>query len=242
KAEALVRADQLVGTERVEAVSLEPGIWRLTAHGLGGHASAPAGTVNAVGVLVEYPLEKQVCHGDEAAFLRLLSRLHGAPDGSALGVAADDGLFQPLTIIGSVVGIEDGRLFQVFDCRYPGTMSGDRLASLLKQQAGDLAEIAIDADKPPFYMPLDNPAVQVCIGAYNDITGEQARPYTIGGGTYAREFPNAVSFGPEHPERPQPAFAGPIHGVDEAASKAFFLEALQVYILALLRLEELDFS
>ena len=90
-------------------------------------------------------------------------------------------------------------------------------------------------------MALDNPAVQVCINAYNDVTGENAKPYTIGGGTYARDFPNAVSFGPEHPERPQPDFAGPIHGVDEAASIDFLMEALKVYILALIELEKLDF-
>ena len=83
--------------------------------------------------------------------------------------------------------------------------------------------------------------MQVCINAYNDVTGENAKPYTIGGGTYARDFPNAVSFGPEHPERPQLEFAGPIHGVDEAASIDFLMEALKVYILALIELEKLDF-
>ena len=89
-------------------------------------------------------------------------------------------------------------------------------------------------------MELDNPAVQACIGAYNQMTGENAEPYTIGGGTYARHFPNAVSFGPEHPERPAPDFAGPIHGVDEAESMEFFMEAMKVYILALLELEKLE--
>ena len=64
---------------------------------------------------------------------------------------------------------------------------------------------------------------------------------TIGGGTYARHFSNAVAFGPEHPERPCPEFCGPIHGVDEAARLSDFLEALKIYIVSLLRLETLDF-
>ena len=101
--------------------------------------------------------------------------------------------------------------------------------------------MACDREAPPFYMSLDKPEVQVCINAYNSITGENAVPYTIGGGTYARDFPNAVSFGPEHPERPAPDFAGPIHGVDEAASREWLLEALKVYILALIDLQKLDF-
>jgi len=90
-------------------------------------------------------------------------------------------------------------------------------------------------------MELDNPAVQVCINAYNEVTGENAKPYTIGGGTYARHFPNAVSFGPEHADREQPDFAGPIHGADEAANEQWFAEALKVYILALIDLEKLEF-
>lgn len=242
KAEALVKADRLSSTERVTAEETGQGLWKLTANGVGGHASAPAGTVNAVGLLVEYLLENQVGDEREERFLRLLSRLHAASDGSAVGAAASDSVFEPLTIVGTVIGIEEGRLYQVFDCRYPTTMSAENLRTILLQQAEGAAQVVIDSDKTPFYMPLDNPAVQVCIDAYNAITGEQAVPYTIGGGTYARMFPNAVSFGPEHPERPQPDFAGPIHGVDEAAGKAYFLEALQVYILALLELEKLDFQ
>ncbi len=241
EASALVKAENLASTDRVLAEETEQGLWRLTARGLGGHASLPEGTVNAGGVLIAYLMENRVGDERERAFLQLLSRLHSAADGSGLGVAADDGLFEPLTIVGTMLSLENGRLCQVFDCRYPTGMSGEKLAALLAQEAGDLAEIAMDQDKAPFYMSVDNPAVKVCIDAYNDVTGEQAKPYTIGGGTYARCFPNAVAFGPEHPERPAPAFAGPIHGVDEAACKADFLEALKIYILALLELEKLPF-
>ena len=241
KAEALVRAEILRPEEGVDAEQVEPGLWKVTAHGVGGHASLPAGTVNAIGVLVNFLLAHRVGSPEEERFLRLLAQLHQNTDGSALGIEASDGLFQPLTIVGGVIGIEDGRIFQTVDSRYPTTTSGEQIAAALRQRAGELAEVIVDGDKEPFYMSLDNPAVQACIGAYNAITGENAEPYTIGGGTYARRFPNAVSFGPEHPERPQPDFAGPIHGAEEAASIDSFLEALKVYILALLELEKLDF-
>ncbi len=241
KAEATVRAEKLENAERISVRELEPGLWRVSASGLGGHASLPKGTVNAIGVLVDYLLEKDVCEGEEREMLLFLQRLHSAWDGSGLGVQADDGLFEPLTIIGGVIGLEDGKIVQSLDSRYPTNTSGEKIAAAIGALAGDLASVTVDVDAPPFYMSLDNPAVQVCIKAYNDVTGENARPYTIGGGTYARDFPNAVSFGPEHPERPVPDFAGPIHGVDEAASKAFLTEALQVYILALIELEKLEF-
>ena len=241
KAEATVKAARLESAERVTVKELEPGLWHVSAEGLGGHASLPKGTVNAIGVLVDYLLANGVGDENEKRMLTLLQRLHSAWDGSGLGVQADDGLFEPLTIIGGVIGLEGGKLVQTLDSRYPTNTSGEKIAAGIRALAGDLAEVTVDRDAAPFYMSLDNPAVQVCINAYNDVTGENAKPYTIGGGTYARDFPNAVSFGPEHPERPAPAFAGPIHGVDEAASKAWLLEALQVYILALIELEKLDF-
>lgn len=239
-ARATVLAEELPSTERVEAREVEKGVWQLSASGISGHASLPEGTVNAIGVLVSYILEHHIVSGEEERFFQLLERLHASYDGSTLGVAASDGRFQPLTIVGGVIGVENGHIFQAVDSRYPTTTSGAKIAAAIQALAGDLVRVSVDSDTPPFYMELDNPAVQACIGAYNQMTGESAEPYTIGGGTYARHFPNAVSFGPEHPERPAPDFAGPIHGVDEAASMEFFMEALKVYILALLELEALE--
>ena len=93
----------------------------------------------------------------------------------------------------------------------------------------------------PFYIEADSPAIQACINTYNEVTGEDAKPFTMGGGTYARHFPYAVSFGPEHVDLPLPEFGGPMHGANEAAPIDKLLEAVKIYILALLRLEEIDF-
>ena len=241
KAEALVKAAQLRSAGRVTAEPAGEGLWKLTAEGVAGHASMPAGTVNAIGVLVDYLLENKVCSGDEEKLLELLAALHRHTDGSGLGVQADDGLFQPLTIVGGLIGVDDGVLSQPLDSRYPTNTSGAQIAAGIREKAGDLAEVTLERDAAPFYMPLDNPAIQACIGAYNAVTGENAEPFTIGGGTYARDFPNAVSFGPEHFDRPVPDFVGPIHGADEGACLEWLLEALKVYILALIELEKLDF-
>lgn len=241
KASATVKAHDLRSTERVEAMEKESGVWELRAHGIGGHASIPEGTINAIGLLVDYMLENDVLKGEEKALFEFFALMHRASDGSLLGIDAKDEAFDPLTVVGGVIGVENGRIFQTVDSRYPTTTDGKRIAAKIQAHAGSLAEVITDSDSVPFYMSLDNPAVQVCINAYNTVTGENAKPYTIGGGTYARMFPNAVSFGPEHPERPQPDFAGPIHGADEAASIDFFMEALKVYILALIELEKLEF-
>ena len=239
-AEAWVEAEKLSSTERVTAEK-EGDLWHLTARGIGGHASAPEGTVNAIGVLVDYILEQGILSGAEEDFFYGLQRLHSDPYGVNLGLDTEDMIFTPLTIVGGVIGMEEGHVFQTVDCRYPTTSSGQDIVAQLTGNWGELAQVHVLSDDKPFYMALDNPAVQVCVDTYNAVTGEQAQPYTIGGGTYARHFPNAVSFGPEHPERPAPDFAGPIHGVDEAANIDWLMEALQIYILALIELEKLDY-
>ena len=242
KARCLVRSTAVLSaTENVSADKVGENLWKLTAQGVGGHASRPAGTVNALELLVNYLLERKIGSDEEREFLKLLSRFNSASDGSAVGVAADDGCFEPLTIVGTQAGIEGEKLYQVFDCRYPTGMSGEKLRAKLSEEAGGVAEVLIDGDKAPFYIKTDSPVLQACLRAYRDVTGEMdAQPYTIGGGTYARLFPFAVAFGPEHHERPMPDFVGPIHGADEGASVPYLLEALKIYITALLELEKLE--
>jgi succinyl-diaminopimelate desuccinylase len=242
KAEAWVRADELHSTDSVEAVK-DGDTWHLTAHGIGGHASMPQGTRNGIAVLVDYILDNNVLTGAEKAFFEGLQRLHSDTNGEGICAQAEDmeDAFTPLTIIGGVIGMEDGHVFQTIDCRYPNGTNAEDISEKLQFNWGELADVYALSDSVPFYMGLDNPAVQACLNTYNAVTGENAEPYTIGGGTYARHFPNAVSFGPEHPERPAPDFAGPIHGVDEAANIEWLMEALKVYIMALLELEKLDY-
>ncbi len=241
KAEAWIRAERVEAAPNLSVEQTEDGLWHLTASGIGGHASLPEGTLNAIGVLARAILDQNLAGEQEAAFLRVVSLLCEYPDGSGLGVQADDGLFRPLTIVGSVLAVKDGHMVQTYDSRYPTNTSGEQIAALIRERFGDVLTVETGRSAPPFYMSVDKPEVQACIRAYNEVTGENAEPYTIGGGTYARDFPNAVSFGPEHPERPMPAFAGPIHGVDEAACRAWLLEALKVYIYALLELQKIDF-
>jgi len=240
KCEAWLKCDKLENANGVK-VEKQNDLWHITAVGVGGHASMPEGTVNAIGMMAHYLLDSGVLNDEEKAYFEKTCALYDDPTGAKFGVAADDGQFTPLTIVGGIITMENGRIVQTYDSRYPTNTDGAKIACKLSSFFEDSADVQIEKDVVPFYMSLDNPAVQVCVNAYNAVTGENAKPFTIGGGTYARDFPNAVSFGPEHPERSAPQWAGPIHGVDEAACKDFLLEALKVYIIALLELEKLDF-
>ena len=212
-------------------------------HGWGksGHAAMPQGTVNAIGLLVDCLLQNDIGTEQEKAYLRVLHALHAATDGSGVGIAADDGLFDPLTIIGGTIELRGGVLRQSFDCRYPTNTDPEKMTAALQAVCGTAATLENLSSRVPFYIDAESPAIQTLIGTYNEVTGEHKTPFTMGGGTYARHFPYAVSFGPEHTDLPLPDFAGPMHGANEGAPFDKMIEALKIYILALLRLQEIDF-
>lgn len=242
RASALVETD-ITKLKNAPNITLEPegnGV-RIRGWGKSGHAAMPEGTVNAISLIVNCLLKSGVCTPQEEAYLNVLHTLHADTDGSALGIAADDGLFDPLTIIGGTIEMADGVIRQSFDCRYPTNTDPEKMTAAIRKVCGGAATLENVSSRVPFYIDADSPAIQTLINTYNDVTGEGKKPFTMGGGTYARHFPYAVSFGPEHAELPIPEFGGPMHGANESAPIDKLLEALKIYILALLRLEEIDF-
>lgn len=242
RASALIRAE-LAALPAVEGITLEQeaGGVRVRGWGKSGHAAMPQGTVNAIGLVVDYLLANGIGSEAERAFLQLLHKLHSAWDGTGLGIQANDGLFDPLTVVGGVIRMENGALRQTVDCRFPTSTNGSVLEAALRKAAGDAGVVCMDHVNEPFYIGVDAAPIQALMEAYCQVTGEEAKPFTMGGGTYARHFPLAVSFGPENSNAVLPDFAGPMHGANEGAKFEHLLAALKIYILALLKLEELEY-
>ena len=78
------------------------------------------------------------------------------------------------------------------------------------------------------------------MNAYRSVTDSDKKPFTMGGGTYARHFANAVSFGPDD-DAEKPDFVGSMHGANEGVNTEFMLSALKIYILAMAGLMDLTF-
>lgn len=241
RATCLVKGDisKLASRDGI-TVEEDNGLIRIEAYGKGGHASMPEGTVNAIGLIVDYLLDYNLCSDSEREYLEYLQKLHHATDGSGVGIAAEDDVFTPLTIIGGVIHMENGRLYQNVDSRYPTSTNAEKIAQGLQNAACGCASVESVHDSVPFYCDPNRPSVQALINTYNDVTGKNGKPFTIGGGTYARHFPVAVSFGPEDHSITLPDFAGPIHGANEGAQIDQLMESLKIYILSLIRLQEVE--
>ena len=227
--------------DRLQIEAVEPGRARITAHGIGGHASMPEGTLNAIKLVLDYLREAGVCTGAEARVLELLSVIHADTAGEALGIAAENEAFGPLTCNGGTIEVKDGRIQQTIDVRLPNCVDLGELEATCRAVAERFgAELAVDHAVEAFYTPADSPAVSALIDVYNEVTGENATPFAMGGGTYARRFARAVSFGPEVHGFELPEWGGPMHGPNEVASEALLRQALKIYILAILRLNNLS--
>lgn len=243
RASALVKAD-IFKLSPVEGITLEAeadGLVRVRGWGRAGHAAMPQGTVNAIGLVVNYLLDNEIGNAQETAYLQAVRKLHASTAGAGLGIACQDEPFGKLTIIGGRMFMQDGRMVQTFDSRYPTTTDGETLVKAITAAVAGGAELKDYSNNKPFHISADAPAILACIDTYNEVTGENAKPFTMGGGTYARHFPLAVSFGPEKEGLELPEFGGPMHGANEAVPFAALLESLKIYILTLLRLQEIEF-
>ena len=127
EATAVVRADAstLPPADRIDVEPAGEGLARLTAHGIGAHASTPQGSINAIGLLVDYLLQNELCSAGEKDFLQFERLVFGSTDGSTLGIACQDEYFDPLTCIGGTIATKDGHFEQTLDSRYPTNITGE---------------------------------------------------------------------------------------------------------------------
>ncbi len=234
--------EQLPIQENIELTKLDNGDILITATGKGGHASMPEGTVNAIGVLANYLLLCNICSAEEKEFLNFLSVLHSDTSGGNYKINAQDDIFTPLTCVGGTIDFINNKLVQTIDIRYPTSITRDELFEKLSAFSTKYcATHTCTSYKQPFVTGADTPMVKVLSSAYSTVMGEDKKPYSMGGGTYARCFKSAVSFGIEEPCEQTPSWVGTIHGANEGVSIELLKKSLKIFILGVAELMNLEF-
>lgn len=233
--------------DRITLEDAGEGCTRIFAQGIGGHASLPEGTINAIALVAGYLHEVMDVKPDlfdpaERSYLDLLSVVHDGTAGEGLGIAAESDAFGALTCNAGTIEVADGHILQTIDVRYPDSTTSDEMTMICGAHASRFgAEFIAGRAKEPFSVSADSPAVRALLDTYREVTGKPAEPFSMGGGTYARNFKSAVSFGPEDNQLVLPDWAGAMHGPNEAAKESLLREALKMYIMAILQLMELDY-
>ena len=91
RASALVRTD-ISKLKNAPNITLEPegdGV-RIRGWGKSGHAAMPQGTVNAIGLVVNYLLDNGLCNETERTYLEAVRKLHASTAGEGLGINCAD--------------------------------------------------------------------------------------------------------------------------------------------------------
>jgi succinyl-diaminopimelate desuccinylase len=132
--------------------------------------------------------------------LKLASLFKSETDGMSLGVACEDDVSGALTCNLAAISLDGGVLSVKCDIRYPVKKRGDALIEMIRNTAAEIGwELEIARHSAPLYVEPESELVKVLLKSYADITKDPASPKSIGGGTYCKALPNAVSFGPLFP-------------------------------------------
>ncbi|MEC4272092.1 Sapep family Mn(2+)-dependent dipeptidase [Adlercreutzia sp. R25] len=244
RATALVRGDasKLPPAERLTIADAGDGLIRITAEGVNAHAAWPERGISAIKLIVDYLLENGLCNEQEREFLELDQKLVSYTDGSGVGIASADEYFGPLTVVGGTIHIVEGRLVQTMDSRWPTSITADEITAAmtkLTDAIGGTFENTLLM--VPFLVKPDDKEIQVLQDAFQYVTGDtEHKPFTIGGGTYAREFSKGASFGVNMPWIENPDWVGGEHGPDEGVSEELLKTSFRIYVLALYELMQLD--
>jgi succinyl-diaminopimelate desuccinylase len=160
-----------------------------------------------------------------AEFGRLYSQFN-AYNGAGLGLEMRDKESGALTLNPGKARFFEGEIILSVDIRHPISYNKDDITAILKEKiAGEVEQVFFHL---PLYVSPDNPLVAGLLKAYNDVTGQDALPVTIGGGTYARVLPLGVAFGPGLPGVPDT-----VHKADEHIEIEHFRLLTRIYYTAI---------
>lgn len=200
------------------------GGFRLSAEGISAHGSTPEKGENAIIKILYAVKSSSESLADYYDFFH-------QTNGEGLGIKMTDDTIGDLTLNLGKVSTENGRLLFYVDVRYPAPHTEEEIISLMRKALGAEAEISVKGRHLPLCVSPKSELVTSLLDAYNEVTGESARPISIGGATYARAFPNAVAFGPVFPGE-----ESRIHQKDECISIDALVKCAEIYRAALLKL------
>lgn len=208
---------------------LEEGNTVIRVTGVPAHASTPEKGKNAAKMLLAVLAGMGV--GGEA--VRLLVEAAGEGDeGASLGIAGCDAVSGKLTINLGLLSAQNGQLSVTFDCRYPVFFDDKTISATVQKRlapAGFVMEPTHASH--PHHVPESSELVRKLMDVYNGITGENAKPFAIGGGTYARHLKEGVAYGM--------LFPGDLeleHQANESIAIDSFVKAARIYAYAIVSL------
>ena len=156
----------------------------LRAEGKSAHGSTPQMGANALQALLRF---LSVGNNDCKKAYELLFD-------DVTGLKALEDETGKLTMSPDVAKFKNGVLEITTDIRFPATLPLEAVTEKLDAFG---VEYVINNYQPPLYNDPNGKLISTLTAVYNAVTGDNAKPIAIGGGTYARALKCGCAFGPE---------------------------------------------
>lgn len=217
---------------------------KITACGIASHAAHPEGSLNAIYMLAKAIAENSLCDEADVQWFEKIVEILSDYNGVGIGTAINDEVSGKITHISGLVKLVDHKPQLDINVRYPVTANSKEVLASIENHAKNLGiELVIGSHNEPCYVPADTPAIKALIESYQQVSGDDLETYTMGGGTYSKHVPNCVAYGPKFQNEVLPFTdgRGHEHMADECMSVESLLKAVKIYILALVKLNEIEF-
>lgn len=164
----------------------------ITAKGTAEHASTPEKGDNALWKILSF-LSAENEYINSQSITKIHDILATPLAASKLGIYKNDPDSGDVTMCLSQGARRENVFSLSIDFRLPIGVTAEHVIAALQDKTGCRC-VLLDYHPNLFY-PKDAPLIKTLLGVYRKITGDMQPPIALGGGTYARELPNAVAFG-----------------------------------------------
>lgn len=228
----IVNGPLKVTPEEGITVTEETGKTIVEATGFSAHGSTPELGVNAVVKLLNAVKENDFGGDFQQLVNFILEEIGNETNGKSLDILYQDEETGETTVNLGVVKYDGEEMSFTLDIRYPkngdAEVIDDKVINRINSYNFDVLK---KTNNKLLYVPKDSELVSKLVKVYEAQTGDKREPIAIGGGTYAKEFPNMVAFGPVFPGEPDV-----IHQPNERVAVEQLIRAAQVTAAAMYEL------
>lgn len=211
----------------VEIIS-DGDIDKIAIKGKSAHACNPSLGINAISYAILALKEA----GYEDDLVKFYSKyIKNETDGNSFGIKVSD-KYGELTFVNGMIYPEENEIVGTIDIRVPIMIESSKLAEEIMKNEYECGKLEIKSTTNSLYYPEDSKLVTSLMKAYKNVMkDENAKPFTIGGGTYAKSMNNCVAFGCEFPNTDNR-----IHNANEFVCIDELMLQVELYVNAILEL------
>ena len=210
---------------------------KLTSHGIPSHAAHPDLGINSISRLIIILDKLYKLYGVTIDLFDFFTKFIGLEyNGKKLGINFEDESGK-LTLNVGFFGIENDFIKIKMNLRVPVHADITKIGAAFIKATCEYINLDFDTSHylPALYIDPNSSLIQSLCSIYNKETNSNCKPIAIGGATFARAFPNCVSFGANFPGDKDMC-----HQTDEFINIDKLLLACKIYAKAILFLGNRD--